>query len=53
MRFVIENLVHLVLMSSPLCFTCFGWGVWVIAWFFWVKSQVLVSQMGTKHVHMG
>jgi len=36
MRFVIENLVHLVLLSSPLRLTSVGWGFWGIAWFFWV-----------------
>jgi len=39
MRFVIENLVHLVLLSSPLCLTSVGWGFWGIAWFFWVSFE--------------
>jgi len=44
MRVKIENLIHLMLLSSPLCLASVGWGFWGIVWFLWVIFELRYLQ---------
>jgi len=44
MRVVIENWIHLRLLSSPLCVASVGWGFWGIVWFSWVIFELRYLQ---------